>query len=232
MLISVFLFFSALNLNASEKQRKTNDIKKIIVLDPGHGGNDFGALSSDGLAEKNVTLEIAEAIKNGLVNDYEVFLTRTDDYNIHINDRISLANHHKADLYISIHMGGSFLHKTNGMAIFYFSNPTAKPTSTVLYDMEDQLTDWDEIQSRHNSINKKIAKIIADQIRQAKKIQNITIDGAPLAILKGIDMPAILIEFGYITNPFEESLLKNPETLSDYAEIIRTSVDTFFQHTR
>ena len=106
----VVIFFTIWTFNTFGFQNKPdqNHSRKIIVLDPGHGGNDIGVIGPTGLAEKNIALLLAGKIKDKLDDQYDVFLTRTDDYNISAKDRLAFANHLKADLYISIHLGASY----------------------------------------------------------------------------------------------------------------------------
>ncbi len=234
LILPLFVFVWSLDLDASEDKADPVYPQKIIVLDPGHGGNDPGAVGSGGLAEKAVTLEIARRIKEKLIDNYDVFLTRNDDYHIRIPDRISIANHLKADLYISIHTAASFLQQTNGMVIFYYNDSNTRspspphPLSSKLNAIENQQVAWDEIQNRHTVLSKKFAEIIEQQIKNYGNAKQITIESASLVPLKGADMPAVLIEFGHITNPSEEISFNDSETLSDYAEIIRRSVEIFF----
>ena len=96
--------------------------KRVIVLDPGHGGRECGARGPDGTLEKTVTLALARLIAAELERDFKVTLTRTDDYHVDLNDRTALANHLKADVFISFHTGGSFVYSTTGTIIYYYQN--------------------------------------------------------------------------------------------------------------
>ena len=102
--------------------------KEIIVLDPGHGGHDTGAKGPDQTLEKKVTLELARQIATELEPEYRVVLTRTDDYHVELDNRTAVANHLKANLFISIHTGAGFTHSTSGMAIYYYQNFTGSDT--------------------------------------------------------------------------------------------------------
>ena len=119
--------FSAMPAQAIARQPLFEAFKRIIVIDPGHGGQDFGAKGSDGTLEKTVTLELARLIASQLEPEFKVVLTRTDDYQVELDDRTALANHLKAAIFISIHTGAGFVHSTTGTSIYYYQN-YSKPT--------------------------------------------------------------------------------------------------------
>lgn len=204
----------------------------IVVLDPGHGGNDIGAQSADGIAEKAVTLNIAQLIANQLAQDYKVVLTRTDDYWLDIPGRTAVANHLQADLFISLHAGGSFLHSVGGTSVFYYENAsglTLKDNKSGL----DPLTDtdspilWNQIQDTYLTSSKKFAEIVQSQIFKITQDPDSPIQGAPLVVLKGADMPAILIELGYLTNPNESKALIDQDFLTLMADAISKGIREF-----
>lgn len=207
--------------------------KKTIVIDPGHGGYDIGARGPDGTFEKAVTMEFARALASELGNTYKVILTRTDDYWIDIITRTSKANHLSADIFISIHTGGSFLHQASGISLYYYK----EPSNTVLMPDEDssqELKDlnsqalWSDIQNRHQQTSKFLAEILLNRINEPAQFKT-EIQGVPLMVLEGADMPAVLIEVGYITNPAEEKSLKDINFLSDIAKKIKRGIDDFFE---
>lgn len=211
--------------------------KKTIVLDPGHGGHDTGALGPQGAFEKNVTLELARMVAAELENTYRVILTRTDDYFIDIPSRTSMANHEKANLFISIHAGGSFLHQASGTALYFFSKISesvlttdtdpSKPLETI-----DHPSDWSDIQNRHQTSSKILANLLLNRITEQTLFKKGEILGAPLKVLEGADMPAVCLEIGYITHPDEEKSLQDINVLSTIAQSIRNGIDDFFEKVR
>ena len=116
----VIIFVCALTSESSPEKMIFGKQKKIIVIDPGHGGYDNGAQGPDETFEKNVSLTLARILAEELGNTYRVILTRTDDYWLDIPARTATANHVAADLFISIHTGGSYLHKASAMTLYYF----------------------------------------------------------------------------------------------------------------
>jgi N-acetylmuramoyl-L-alanine amidase len=211
--------------------------EKIIVIDPGHGGYDKGAQGTDGTFEKMVTMEFARMLAEELKKTYKVVLTRTDDYWIDILDRTALANHLKADMFISIHTGGSFLHQASGLLVYYYEKisasvfmPEAEPMKTSGNSNLNEI--WSDIQNRHQKDSKILAERILYSLKERKEEHNeytAGIQGAPLMVLEGADMPAILIEIGYITNPKEEKSLNDIVSMSFLAQKIKKGIDIFFE---
>ena len=222
---------------ALSKQLFRQNYKGIIVLDPGHGGNDTGAQSSDGIQEKTVTLNLARMIANKLKDDFKVVLTRTDDYWLDIPNRTAVANHLNADLFISLHTGGSFLHSVDGTAIFYFENysqPRGKKETSSIGSLtsNDSPLQWKQIQAKYVTSSKKLAEVMQAQIFTITQDPDSRVQGAPLLVLKGADMPAILIEFGYLTNPNERKALIDNDFLALFAKAISKGIKTFFSKKR
>jgi N-acetylmuramoyl-L-alanine amidase len=223
---------------------KTNKLhhpiqKKTIVLDPGHGGYDNGAKGPDGTFEKNVTMELAHVLAAELEKTYHVILTRTDDYWIDILTRTAMANHQNADMFISVHTGGSFYHQANGILLYYYEKISTSALTPQTESKEESKTldvkeRWSHIQVRHQKNSQVLAEGILNSLKE-KIIEKIKysaeIQGAPLMVLEGADMPAILIEIGYITNPADEKSLNDIKVLSDIAKNIKRGIDDFFEKT-
>ena len=209
--------------------------KKIIVLDPGHGGHDKGAQGMNETYEKTVTLKLAHIIAKELKDKYMVFLTRTDDYWLDIPSRIDAANHSEADLFISIHSGGSFLHKASGIYIYYHNKISGSATilesTTLLKTIKNNKirTQWYNIQNRHKTTSHVLAESVKSRINENIKFAKCKVQSAPLIVLSGADMPAILIETGYISNPAEEKELKDAKVLYNLAKCISKGIEDFFK---
>ena len=209
--------------------------KKTIVIDPGHGGYDKGAKGPDGTFEKNVTMELARVLAAELEKTYKVILTRTDDYWIDILKRTAMANHLNADMFISIHTGGSFLHQASGISLSYYEKISTSALMLETESMEGSKNSnfkelWSNIQGRHQKNSKILAERILNSLKKniGETVEyNAEIQGAPLMVLEGADTPAILIEIGYITNPKEEKSLNDINVLSDIAEKIKNGIDDF-----
>lgn len=227
------IVFIWVTIGTVEGQRLVPDMDiKTIVLDPGHGGNDWGAKGHEGTYEKDVTLAVAQKLATQLNNKYRVILTRSADYGLEVFNRTAVANHQKAVLFISIHTGGDFLHKTNGMSIFTYQEATE---SELLFPPEpaeqnrDSKTQspWDRVQIWHKASSKQLAKTIYNRLCDSQNVLTCNIQQAPLLILLGADMPAVLLEIGYITNPQDEKTMNDPEQLSEIVTHIINGIEDF-----
>jgi N-acetylmuramoyl-L-alanine amidase len=234
--ILILCFLSTGSIPAVAKQPLFDAYRRIIVLDPGHGGRESGARGADGTAEKSVALELARLIAGELQRDYKVTLTRTDDYHVDLDNRTALANHLKADIFVSLHTGGSFVYSTAGPIIYYYQN-ASKPSSNrgenPVLQGENKNTSipWDRVQSSYLERSRILAGMISSRLSTMNTIKNIRIQGAPLAVLQGAHMPAILIEAGYLTNPAEEKNLRNNRFLADVAAEISRGIEDFLSRT-
>jgi N-acetylmuramoyl-L-alanine amidase len=230
VLISIILFFGCA-AQAIAKQSLFEAYKKIIVIDPGHGGQDNGVRGPDGRLEKTVTLELARLMAAQLEPEFKVVLTRTDDYGMELDKRTAVANHLKADIFIAIHTGGSFVHSTTGTSIYYYrtsSSPGAtkgqEPSSANKKRNKPIL--WNNIQNRYVARSRALAGMINDRLQALPAVQSRT-ERAPLVVLQGAAMPAVLIEVGYLTNPADEKNLGDQRFLMDLARQISLGIEDF-----
>jgi N-acetylmuramoyl-L-alanine amidase len=208
--------------------------KKTVAVDPGHGGHDEGARGLDGMLEKSVALKLAKMLAAKLENTYEVILTRSDDYKIDDYARTAVANHADADVFISLHMGGSFLHQANNASIYYYKQLSDQNAELENFPnrpsvgQSEQLY-WADIHNRYRNSSRSLAKKIQQELEKDPMFSDIEIKGAPLMVLEGADMPAVLIEPGYLTNPNLEKLIKDPLVLSGLVKEIKAGIDAFFK---
>ncbi len=207
--------------------------RKVIVLDPGHGGHDLGAVGPSGLAEKDVTLSVARKIKEILFGAYEVHLTRNDDYNIDIEDRTAAANHYHADIFVSIHAGGGFRHQARGVVIFHHSHSTAAGSKPPQQQRDSRETyekpvPWDYIQGVYTVKNQVLAKLVHRHLIAKLSTVDRGVRKAPCLVLRGADMPAILVEIGHLSHPSDEKELKKANVISAVAEAICKGIEDYF----
>lgn len=199
---------------------------KRIVIDPGHGGKDPGAIGF-GLMEKHITLKLAFAVKK-LINkkhpEIEVLMTQTKDVFLSLEARTAFANKNHADLFLSIHVNASRSRKANGMET-YVLNLTTDSDALALAAKENQtsLKSISELQSILNDLmtNAKIHEstqlaefIQNDTVKKIRNqyrigLRNLGVKKAPFIVLLGAKMPCVLIEAGFITNKRENKLLKS-----------------------
>jgi len=205
---------------------------QTIAIDPGHGGLDKGSRGPDGSLEKEVTFNLAQILAKELKPDYTVSLTRNGDYQVELTQRASVANHHNADVFISLHAGAGSRHQADAWTIFYYEPSDSQganmhPGKTVS-EREDALPiPWDLVCLRHQKESRILAGCIKTQLAGDPKIRDVAVSRAPLRVLEGLDMPAIIIETGYLTNPKTEKQLNDPAFLSDIANRIKTGVDVY-----
>ncbi len=223
--------------------------KKIIVIDPGHGGKDSGGIGIGRRMEKVAVLAIAKKLKTYLMQKgYVVYLTRKGDYFIPLKKRTHFANEKKADLFISIHCNIAPKHIISPHGIeTYFLSPTRSERAIRVAKIENK-----EIQGLNyldqrvilNFLNKdriiasnKLAIDVQSNIINTlkSKFNNIKDGGvrpAPFWVLVGTQMPAILIETGYLTNPIEAKRLFNPSYQNFLAKGIAKGVESYFRKNR
>ncbi|MEJ2101651.1 MAG: N-acetylmuramoyl-L-alanine amidase [Desulfobacterales bacterium] len=204
----------------------------VVVIDPGHGGNDTGAKGPEGTLEKSVTLDLARLIEDQLKNSCQVILTRSDDYGMKLAERTAVANRSAADIFISLHTGSSFISSINGSAVYFYQPFTGSSLSTetrtpkTLTDSSLPLS-WDQIQLKYQTSSEKLAKLIQHEINATSPSPDTKVQGAPLLVLEGADMPAVAIEIGNLSNPNEEKMMHDPEFLTRIARAIARGIDAF-----
>jgi len=219
----------------AEKADTENRHPGIIVLDPGHGGNDMGARAAENMTEKQVTLTFSGLMTQRLKKTYKVFLTRKDDYQVDAFKRSALANHLKADLFISIHTGGSFRSYPKGISLFYYDKPSnnavALDKQTVLLtETSSVIKAWEQNQPDLVEKSRYLTGLIQKRLTQENKDLKLASTGAPLSVMSGINTPAVLIEIGYITNPLDAKALRDETRLSAMAHAICDAIDDFFSN--
>ncbi len=231
----------------SEFRKEKEKIKKnyIVVIDPGHGGKDPGAIGVNGTFEKDINLSFAKIIKAVLSsNKIKVKLTRTDDRYLFLRERINFAEKLKADLFISIHADGSQNRKASGFSIFSLSNKASDKEANQLAQRENKSDFIGGLKIRHSDplIKDNLIKIFQRQtMNESSKIANIVINNikklsiknrghrnAGFVVLKSLTTPSILVELGFITNKKEEKLLNNKRYLTKISKIISLSIFNYF----
>jgi N-acetylmuramoyl-L-alanine amidase len=193
---------------------------RTITIDPGHGGEDEGVHGAAGVKEKDIALSVARRLKGALEArlGVRVLLTRDDDRNVGIDERTALANNNKADLFISVHANASFRSTTAGATVYHagFSkealdaagrrSPDRLPAfGGGLRDVE--MVPWDLAQSRHLTQSTTFADLLLAQLKDHVPMAAKPSDEAVLRVLESANMPAVLIELGYLSNPAQEKAM-------------------------
>jgi N-acetylmuramoyl-L-alanine amidase len=194
---------------------------RTMAIDAGHGGEDQGAKGRGGTKEKDLTLAVARRLKAALENrlGIRVLLTRDEDKNIPIDERTALANNNKADILVSLHANASLRPGTSGASIFIAAfdkaaedqartSLGAERLPTFAGGVRDvELVVWDLAQIRHVDQSAELARIIEQQFRDRIPLSSHPIDRAPLRVLESANMPAVIVEMGYLTNGEQEKQL-------------------------
>ncbi len=198
-----------------------------IALDPGHGGSDIGAKGPTGQLEKTISLELARQLALRLEARHEVILTRSDDYNLAHRERAAIANQANANIFMGIHTGAAFLHGTNAMTIYYFDKPqSAEDLPNEAVGEGDQYR-WDKAQILHKTASLELATALQKSLESMKGSVDCKIQAAPLIVLEGVNMPAILIEVGHITHPAAEKTLSSVQGLQALSKAIARGVEDY-----
>jgi N-acetylmuramoyl-L-alanine amidase len=197
---------------------------RTVVIDPGHGGDEVGALGPGGAMEKDVTLAIARKLRAGITNGlgYQVFLTRDKDEAVALDERAAVANNYKADLFLSIHANASRAHGARGSEVYFLSYQASDDESRRVAQAEGgeavaaapgeqrpagselSLILWDMAQAEHLEESSALASRIQEELAVVTGSEGRGIKQAPFRVLMGAAMPAVLVEVAFITNPDEE----------------------------
>lgn len=214
-------------------------IRKIIAIDPGHGGTDMGALGVGLTREKDFTLTFAKILETKLKKKFMVAMTRRGDTLVELRSRTESANKTRADLLISLHSGGNFVHEIRGVGLYYHESHVPYDGGADTVQADNNLSPggrtpvrWNRVQGKYISLSRTFAMILNEHLAaNAPKGEQLKISvmGLPAMVLAGADMPALLIELGQLTNPSEEKQLKNKEYLATIADGICSAIETFFE---
>jgi N-acetylmuramoyl-L-alanine amidase len=201
-----------------------------IVIDPGHGGSETGAISPNGVPEKELTMQLARELEAKLAQRLavRVVLTRNGDEGLRLDDRTAIANQNKADLFVSIHLNSSLGSGAYGTET-YFLSPQATDTRAAraaaaenagaegtagagdAAEQQDlQLILWDLAQAHHMVESQRFANMIQGELNQTLQLKDRGVKQAPFRVLMGAMMPAVLVELGFLSNPEEEKKLQDP----------------------
>ena len=219
---------------------------KKVVIDAGHGGNDPGAIGNTGLREKDVNLDIAKRLANLLRQQgIEVVMTRSTDKFIPLDKRVDIANASGADLFVSIHANANRVRSLKGFEVYYVA-PTVSDSkratsaadsaslpldsSTLASHSKNVKTIiWDMIYTYNRAESIELSKAICHAMDSKVECPIIGIKGARFEVLRGVRMPGVLIETGFVSNPSEERMLKNSFYRQKITEGIMQGLSSYVQ---
>ncbi len=213
---------------------------KTIVIDPGHGGKDPGAISRRGLKEKDVNLALAKVLKDELAGlGFGVYLTRSTDVYLSLRQRVRMASSKKADLFISLHANSNKNRKVNGVEVYYLSPKYFDDAAKVVALTENASLDfggrfskktkaiiWDLISTENNALSTEYANVLVGMFKRLGfKVKPAR--GAPFYVLKYASVPSVLVEAAYLSNYYDEKLLRSTQYRKQVAQAIALGVKRF-----
>jgi N-acetylmuramoyl-L-alanine amidase len=214
-----------------------------VVIDPGHGGHDNGTEGPKGLLEKDLVLDVAQRLGK-LIEDRmaaEVIYTRTDDTFVPLEGRTALANEKKADLFLSIHANSSSITKIAGVETFYLNingtrdaldlaareNASAQTSIFELQDIIKKITLHDKSEESLEFAKRIQAALFSFSAKNIPATKDRGVKSAPFVVLIGANMPSVLAEIGFLSNPREEALLKKSDYRDKLAEALYRGIDRY-----
>ena len=241
------------DLEEKEKEQRqfTRELKakkkRIVVIDPGHGGDDPGAIGPRKTMEKDIVLAMAQNLQKMLdaTGEIRAFLTRRGDYFIPLNDRVKIAQEYGADLFISLHCNGSRSRQARGTSIYCLSLKGASDKATQLLaqkenasdmvggtslapvqkDLDTILLDLEQTHAINESLQ--VGGLALNELGRINHIQFSQPYQAGFAVLKSPEFPSILVETAYITNPTEEMLLRKRNFQDRFCQAITAAVKRY-----
>ncbi|WP_428246385.1 N-acetylmuramoyl-L-alanine amidase family protein [Ferrovibrio sp.] len=224
------------------------DSRKLIVLDPGHGGHDPGAISASGRYEKELTLAVAQALAKKLraTGRYRVALTRERDQAVKLLDRVEFARRREADLFLSIHADSLAADRaTRGASIYTRAEDATDRDAEALALREnraDQLADSSnagdvddvvailmDLASRDTRrLSGRFAGLLAASLAERIPLRRNGMRAANFRVLGAPDIPSVLLELGYLSNPGDEALLYSETGRAQLADAVAEAIDRYF----
>jgi N-acetylmuramoyl-L-alanine amidase len=217
---------------------------RIIVIDPGHGGDDPGAIGPRGTQEKDVVLKISRTLRDRLnkLRGYRAYLTRDGDYYVSFSKRLMIAREHKADLFLSIHADAAPQRRAYGASVYCLSTSGASTEAARLLAAKENLADimggspngenhdasdpivLNMYQTSTINTSKTYGQNVLKNISRVVPLKFSTVQGAPFRVLKLPEIPSLLVETAYISNRREEKLLRSGPYQKSVADAIAKSV--------
>ncbi len=211
--------------------------QKVIVIDPGHGGQDIGATRTAKMQEKDIVLAFARRLQERLLArrpDYKILLTRENDKDVPLAARVRFARNHKADLFLSLHADWSANAKVRGLAIY--SPSAGKPAAIpAIYDADDAddigetglvdaiLLDFTGRESRY--ISGKYARALLAAAESQTPLLKRAHRFARFHVITAPEIPSLLVEIGFLSNKADAGNMKNPRWQAELAEKLAEALD-------
>lgn len=236
--------------HAADPEKGLGAYRLKVMIDAGHGGKDDGALGRQGIREKTVSLSLAKKVKREVekiakLQGYplELRLTRDDDVFIPLKERARMANEWGADMFVSIHLNSSPVSKARGFEVYFLSPEASDPETERLALKEsegklpsgkdDVISILSDVRTTfHMNESAKFAEEMFSSISRSVLSNGRGVRQGPFTVLHGTNMPALLVEVGYLTHPEESSLLAKETYLKRLAGAISSGIIEFGLRTR
>ena len=214
--------------------------KYTIVVDPGHGGHDNGAIGN-GYNEKDIALQVAKRLAENLRRDYNVIMTRDSDFFVPLDTRAQIGNNANADFFVSIHLNSSNSSSGNGTEVYYFNKKDEGSYAARVAQIENRVdssygdTPFSDlvVKDVFYKVNQKksqaIATTVLDNLINAIGLRRRGVFGANFAVLRGSNSPSILIELGFMNNYGDLSQYLTPEGQERAAQAIADGIRQYFR---
>ena len=208
--------------NGPDRAPTGRDVR-VVVVDPGHGGSDRGAVGDGGTPEKDLVLDLAQDLRQQLRRlDFDVVLTRDDDRDLEPQERAELANRAGGDVFISLHADSWFGPQASGVTTF-----AAPADDEPLPQLTQGFTPWHLVQRRHAAVSGELAALVQPRLVAASGAPDRGIVRLDARVLQGVDMPAVMIEVGFLTAPGQEQSLLDAGRRRELAAAIAAAVAAF-----
>lgn len=232
--------------------KKQKCLVLTVVIDAGHGGKDSGAVGKNGVREKDVVLSIAKklAIKLESIPGVRVLMTRKGDYYVPLRERLNLARRDTADLFIAVHADAYLNNDAIGASVYALSQHGATSEATRWLARQENYSEIGGIEFDHLTDQSRMVRsvlidlsqtaTIRDSLRLGSKVLGALhpvtplhyrhVEQAPFVVLKSPDIPSILIETGFISNPREAQQLADPGYQNKLAQAVSDGVKNYINH--
>lgn len=229
----------------AQTERGKNGRRPVIMIDPGHGGEDPGAVSPGGLQEKHVVLSIARETKKQLeALGYNVFMTRNEDVFIPLGVRVAKGRARRADVFVSIHADAFTSPSARGTGVYMLNTKGATSSAAKFLEQTQNNADavggvptsgnrnvdtalLDMTQTATLRDSRKLGKLVLEELGRLNHLHKGRVDEANFAVLRAPDMPSILVETAFLSNPAEEKLLGSESFRRQCAQSIASGVQRY-----
>ena len=215
---------------------------RVVAIDAGHGGADDGTRGASGTLEKDITLSIARRLRDRIEGQLglRVILTRNRDDDVPLDARAAVANNNKADLFVSLHVNASIRRSATGAEVSYLSLEEYGEEARDLAGREAQLVpiigggvrqidlvQWEMAQVRYLDRSARLADIVHEELSRRVPMSTRGVQEAPFRVLVGANMPAVLIEMGFVSNESDEQRLRSAQFQNAVVDALTDSVLRF-----